>query len=400
MAVEIPRAEFARRREQAAAEAAARGLSGLLVWSKGGGMMDRFADVMYLANHYGYFPHIQDHPPHWSGRSYSALVLPVDGEPALLVDIPDYRDDLVAVDDVQYSLNLPGLAARVLREKGMDRGRIGLVARESLVLGLWQQLCAELPGAQWAAADDILSRQRMVKSPAEQAAIRQAAAIGSDVVTAILEHAHAGVTEAQAVAEGYRVAASRGAMATVLAASGPYSHCYVRGRAPCFDSVRPMADGDLFHVDMYGSLDGYFFDLTRSTVIGRQPTREQRAILEDNIALIDQVMAAIRPGITCEDAFAVGQAFMATHGYAGRQDGEVVAALAESFPAFGHGIGLGWEDPWIVPGDRTVIQPGMVLAVECFLGRPGLGAAGFEELILVGEQGNESLITAPKRWWD
>ena len=75
--------EFAGRRIAAAKAARQAGLDGLLVCSRGGGTLDRYADVMYLTNHYSSFPFIPDVEGKWTGRAHSFLVLPVMGEPVL-----------------------------------------------------------------------------------------------------------------------------------------------------------------------------------------------------------------------------------------------------------------------------------------------------------------------------
>ena len=55
----------------------------------------------------------------------------------------------------------------------------------------------------------------------------------------------------------------------------------------------------------------------------------------------------------------------------------------EGFPAVGHGLGLMWEGPWLMPNVEREIEPGMYLAVEILLGHPSLGGAMFEHNGLV-----------------
>ena len=54
--------EFAERRRGAVEHAKREGLRGLLVFSRGGGTLDRYADVLYLTNFYTPFPYIPDLP--------------------------------------------------------------------------------------------------------------------------------------------------------------------------------------------------------------------------------------------------------------------------------------------------------------------------------------------------
>ena len=78
-----------------------------------------------------------------------------------------------------------------------------------------------------------------------------------------------------------------------------------------------------------------------------------------------------------------------------------MALLGQSYPSFGHSIGLAWENPSIVPGEEAVLQPGMVMAVEAEVGRPGAGTGAFEHDLLVTEDGVEVLTAhVPSVWWD
>src|SRR6185503_7290214 len=85
----IAPAEFAERRRRAAELAKGEGLRGLLVFSRGGGTLDRYADVLYLTNFYTPFPYIPDLPGNWTARAHTSVILPVDGDPALNIDSPN-----------------------------------------------------------------------------------------------------------------------------------------------------------------------------------------------------------------------------------------------------------------------------------------------------------------------
>ena len=72
--------------------------------------------------------------------------------------------------------------------------------------------------------------------------------------------------------------------------------------------------------------------------------------------------------------------------------------LEGSFLGFGHGIGLGWDAPWLIPDDHTPLVHGMVLCVERSVRHNGY-YGDFEETVLVTDQGTELLTDAVVRRW-
>src|ERR1700677_2618245 len=98
----------------ARAEAAARGLDGLVVWSKGGGTLDHYANVLYLTNHYSVFPDIPDQAPYWVGHSNVAAVVPCDGEVVLVSDVPA-DEEFVVADRIDVVADVPGGVGAAIR---------------------------------------------------------------------------------------------------------------------------------------------------------------------------------------------------------------------------------------------------------------------------------------------
>src|SRR4051812_41510494 len=118
----IPREEYARRRDELRHDAREAGLDGLLVWSTGGGTLDRYANVFYLTNHYWPYTLLTDNPGEWRGWGQSFLVLPVEGEAVLVVEQPDWRDDLVDADDVVFNREVYGGVVAAMKRAGLDGG--------------------------------------------------------------------------------------------------------------------------------------------------------------------------------------------------------------------------------------------------------------------------------------
>ena len=401
----ITESEFRERQARATELAAARGFDALAVWARGGTSVDFYGDVLYLANHHSPFPPNQD-TPQWSARSYSGLILPVDGEPALVVDLPEFDADRIHVDDIRSTLHVPQTFADVLREKSLDGARLGLAGRDTLLLN-HLRLIEEKLGHRVALepADDILERMRMVKSDGELELIRRAAEVGVGWMRAMMEAVKPGRTEGEVVGEGFRYLAAHGGFAYDAAiASGSRSQFFFsRLDIPTWDSKRRIEEGELVHIDAWAAVDGYYTDFVRSTVAGRKPSPEQRELLDGSIAIIDHIIAGTGPGVTIGELYARGASWMVENGF-----GEHRAELEESgtdfgnlFPAFGHSFGVGLEPPWIIDGEPTVVEENMCLAIEALLGRPGIGGAGFEQDVIVTPDGCDVITSSCEaEWWE
>jgi Xaa-Pro aminopeptidase len=397
-----PESEFEDRRRGALAQCAARGLDGLLAVSRGASSVDSYADVFYLSNHYGNMGFTPDFQSYWVGRSHSAVVLAPEREPRLIVDGPDYRRDLVTIEDVRFELDFPGAVTGALRDFGLQRARIGVSGLNVMSARVHRQLLELLPGAELVDADDLVEALRVVKSPFELQKMRAAAEVGGAVVPAIMERALSpGATEAQAVAAGYSVGIAAGvAFFDTAVASGPHSNYFTFGHLPSW-SGRVLKQGELFHADSYGAVEGYLFDFGRTCVVGGDASAEQRALLDAAVEAVERGIAAIRPGIRASAVFDAVHAHLRGEGLAIDEsaDMESASALSIGFPPHGHGLGLGWEWPWLLPTEDRELQAGMCLAVEAMPSRAGIGSTYFEQDVIVTEDGAELLTTAPKRFW-
>jgi ectoine hydrolase len=316
----------------------------------------------------------------------------------VVVDVPWWRRDLVVTDDVRPTIHVVEAAADVVRAAGLERGRLAIVGASYMTAAAWLGLAERLPDAELVRADTLIERLRLIKSPAEQKLIRRTCVIGNSTLEALVDAVIEGATEAEAVgAASQTLISGGGVLYDAACASGPWSHQYTRARLPSADATRRFKRGDLFHVDCYGSYGGYFFDFARSRCVGDDPTPEQRRLLDAVIEGVEAICAAVRPGMTADAVYRVGEEWMA--------QSPVVASIPaeepemEGFPAVGHGLGLMWEGPWLMPDVQDTIEPGMYLAVEILLGHPSIGGAMFEHNGLVTDDGFEVLTTARSRWW-
>jgi ectoine hydrolase len=394
----FPAQEFRQRQDQARQAAQAAGLDGLIVYSRGGGPVDMHADVLYLTNHYSQQPYVADHAGVGSARSHGVVVLPVDGPTILMVDIPHWRKDVVVADEVRASIHVTDRVGQALKDTRMYGKRLGLCGTSYMSAAAYLGLHRVAGDSTLVCVDDLVEKLRIRKSPREVEFIHHVAEIGNRAVEAMLDAAVVGATEADAAAAALAVVVPAGAVLYDAAcASGAHSHMFSWPRVPSHDALRPMVKGDFFHVDCYGAFGGYIWDFGRTRIVGDDPTAQQRQLAEATIECVETICAAIKPGITSDDVYQVGARWLA--------DSPVVRAIppqtmeTEGFPAVGHGIGMSWEAPWLMEGERTVLEPGMYLGVEMLLGHPTMGGAFFEHNGLVTGDGFEILTTCRKRWW-
>jgi Xaa-Pro aminopeptidase len=149
--------------------------------------------------------------------------------------------------------------------------------------------------------------------------------------------------------------------------------------------------GDLVVVNTCGTMfAGYRVCIYRSFILGRRPNAKERDFYARCRDRVYAIIERMKPGATTADA---ARALLPsnTWGYSAEQS----LLVAE----VGHGIGMTYEEPvisriWSFEHPQ-VLQPGMVVAVECREGEWGYGGVRLEEMVLVTETGNRVLSTWP-----
>jgi Xaa-Pro aminopeptidase len=177
----IGRDEILARQERARGAAERAGYAALLV--VGRSFYDRPGDLAYLTNHFPPFPATVFSDVN-RGMGHAFFLLPVAGAPVLLTDPRRHRTDLVPVDDVRAAADLGQAVIDALREKGLERARVGMVGLDILPAAFDRQFARELPGLELAPEERIVAELRKIKSPAEQTLLRRAALCADAALTA------------------------------------------------------------------------------------------------------------------------------------------------------------------------------------------------------------------------
>ncbi|HUS77725.1 MAG TPA: Xaa-Pro peptidase family protein [Patescibacteria group bacterium] len=151
---------------------------------------------------------------------------------------------------------------------------------------------------------------------------------------------------------------------------------------------RVIQKGDPIYWEMGGGgCMGYVGDKTRSVQVGPS-TEEYRKMYEIVKECQRTAFEAVKPGVTCESIDIVGCNVMKKYG------------VEEFLPhRIGHGLGMdGHEYPYLVRGNKRVLEPGMVFSVEPGLYFPGKWGIRIEDIVYVTEDGAESLYHSTKEF--
>jgi Xaa-Pro dipeptidase len=374
--IHFSRAELDERRARTVAELQRRGLGALLMFRQ---------ESMYWLTGYDTFGYVY----------FQCMVLTDDGRVALLTRAPDrlQAQFTSVVADVRiWTDGADAQPARELRALLQDLGRgggtlgvewdaYGLTARNG------QMLSAALAGfAALVDASDLVSRLRLVKSAAEIAYVRRAAALADDALAAAERLAGPGAFE------GDILAAMQGA---VFGGGGddPANEYIIgsgAGAQMCryYSGRRRLDADDQLTLEFAGAWRHYHACLMRTFLIGTADPRliDMHAACAEALAAAE---AALRPGQPLGAVFEAHAATLDAHGHRAHRLNACGYALGTTFAP-------NWMDwPMLYAGQAIAAQPGMVFFIHIILFDAEHGLAmTLGRTALVTETGAEPLSRA------
>lgn len=285
---------------------------------------------------------------------------------------------------------------RAARELCAGASSLG-VEYDHLTLTQRDYLSEFMPGARLTDIAPASMRQRMTKSAAEIALIREGARIADAGGYALRNAIVEGATEAEVAAVG------RDEMERQIAASFPDSE--LRDSWVWFQSglntdgahnpltTRVLRQGDILSMNMFPMINGYYTALERTLFLG-QPDPASLAVWEANAQAHTLGLSLIKPGVSCAEICATLNDFFA----------ERDLLQYRSF-GYGHSFGVlshyyGREAGLELREDiDTVLQPGMVVSMEPMLtlpaDKPGAGGYREHDILVVSTDGAENITRFP-----
>lgn len=274
---------------------------------------------------------------------------------------------------------------RMLTAAARKRGRLACLhpfavydAPVSPDLAAFKKVAERVPGVRIEDRSDLLPSLRAVKSEAEVAALRRAAAATARGFEAALGVVRPGVSEREvqrALEDGFRAGGADG--------ERPVGYNSIVGSGLNGTVLHYMAnsgtceEGDLLVIDAGARVDGYTADVTRTYPVSGTFTPEQREVYSVVLAALEAATRAAKPGAWMHELDAAAR--------------EVIERAGHG-DAYIHGIGhqLGMEVHDATPDGP--LKAGMVITIEpgIYLVAKRLGVR-IEDDVLITDRGPEVL---------
>jgi len=271
-------------------------------------------------------------------------------------------------------------------------------------------------GCTWQDASPLIVSCRAIKSEYEIGIMQDVAKISSRVFDVIAENLEPGIRETDLAGRieafartqghsgrmqvrhyrsvgftfhimGGASGGQSGALDSPVCGTGMYT------AFPFGAGTRVIEKNDPILIDFGTMAFGYHMDESRMFVAGKMD-RQADAASQAAIDILFHVKEAMKPGVAMKTLFQIAVTMADKLGYGEQFLG--FPGLKSKF--IGHGLGLELvEDPIISKGRSTLLEPGMVFAVEPKFIFKDRFAAGIESVIQITETGSRFLSTIPNK---
>ena len=332
-------------------------------------------------------------PAHFGGSVFTiyrqgAIVLAEEEQPIMLAGAADFHDakNFWWIEDVRSMPSefdtWPKIIKKALQDHGLKQGKVAVDphAAHIVIEGLEQELARDFTVV---SAGLLFMVVRSIKNSEEIKVIRRAAGLASAMVVAAKAAVKEGVREIDVAMEAERTLAKLEPLAwpvyrTVVSSGDRFAYL---DRIP---SNKIIGQGEIVNIDAGCQYMGYVSEFSRHVMVGK-PTEEQKRVYRAAFEAEQQAVKALGPGVKTSEIDRIARNIIEEAGYGEYQHPHYT----------GHGHGLGVHDLPIIgdPGQEKeyILEPGMVVAIEPGIFKPGVGGVRVEDVVLVTETGHEVL---------
>ena len=326
----------------------------------------------------------------FSGSNGMAIVTPT--EAIFLTDsryaiqasgeVPGWEQMILAPGSLMSDAAAEALKKLPVRRVGFEADHLTYSAYEAIRKALGDTGGRELFGR-----SGLVEGVRQIKDTDEMVAIRRAITVADACFDKIRATAKVGMTEREVAWAMEQFMRDQGASRLAfdcIVGSGPNS-ALIHGH-PSDRVLGESGEPEFLLCDWGCIVEGYCSDITRTFVVGGEPTARHRAMYELVLQVQTACIAAIKPGVLGKDVDALARELFNQAGY-----GEAFAhSLGHSFGRFIH------ESPQLGKRGETPLEAGMVLTVEPGIYVENFGGVRLEDDVRVTENGCEILTHSPK----
>ncbi len=319
-----------------------------------------------------------------TGERLLALMIPRVGTPLMVCPafeegrIRERLELPVEIRTWEEDQNAYRLVSDWLGQHKLRNGRIGV--ESGVPFESFDRLRAENATADYVSAVPIMAGCRERKTEHELELMRLACGATFDVYKAIFASLHEGVTQTAVMGwceRGYSKMGLEGEAAVLFGPAASFPHGMKGDRA--------LREGDAVLIDGGCIVEGYNSDISRTGILGRASDKIQKAF-EMSRKAQDAALAAAVAGRTCESVDRAARTVMTQGGFG--------PGYKYFSHRLGHGIGLdGHEMPYLVGGNKTILESGMTFSNEPGIYVPGDYGVRCEDLMVIMPDGPANLLT-------
>jgi Xaa-Pro aminopeptidase len=283
------------------------------------------------------------------------------------------------VRDCRLSDNLVVDAAKLLKERGISTGRIG-VNLEMLPAAWHTYLRQEFPHVEWVETHDRMMNIRFHRSEEEADIYRKGAELGDGGFEGALKMIRPGVNEYEIAAAIEHYARAGGAEDHfTLIGSGKFSFGDDNSLPlPYSPSFRRVEAGDSVVMEITPRYEGYWTQLVRTVNVGR-PNGDLKKIHQVCCDALKKGLEQFKPGKRVKDVVRAMEDYVKSCGYLFK-------------PPTGHICGIDLVEARVTGQNEMVLEPGNAVIIHPTVFTPdGKYSFFWGETYLVKEEGYERL---------